>query len=54
MPDGEGWLFRPALKGLCKYESIIDGTLTLEDIAVMNDLIDVDNENLRRYHEANK
>jgi len=45
---------RPVLKGLCKYESIIDGTLSLGDIALLNDALDVQNENELRYSEANK
>lgn len=33
---------------MCKYESLIDGTLDLADIALMNDALDVvaDNEYL--------
>jgi len=42
------------LKGLCKYESVIDGTLSLGDIALLNDALDVQNENELRYSEANK
>lgn len=45
---------RPVLKGLCKYESIIDKTLSLGDIALLNDALDVQNENELRYSEANK
>ena len=39
---------RPAIKGMCKFESIKDGTLDLADIALMNDALDVvaDNEYL--------
>lgn len=33
------------LKGLCRYESLKDGTLGLEDIALMNDAIEVDSDN---------
>jgi hypothetical protein len=43
---------RPILKGLCKYESLIDGALTLADFALMNDALDVLEENDRRYSEA--
>jgi len=48
LPDGEDWLLRPAIKGMCKFESIKDGTLDLADIALMNDALDVvaDNEYL--------
>lgn len=45
---------RPVLRGLCKFESIKDGTLDLEDLALMNDALDVQDENEARYHEANK
>lgn len=27
------------VKGLCKYESLIDGTLGLADLALMNDML---------------
>lgn len=52
MPDGLDWLFRPCVEGLCKYESIVDGTLDLADIAIMNDLLDVKAENEYRHHRA--
>jgi hypothetical protein len=38
--DGEDWLWRPVSEGTCRAESIIDGTLTLEHIAILNALID--------------
>jgi len=40
------------LAGCCKYESLLDGTLGLEDIALLNDALDVQQENERRYIEA--
>jgi hypothetical protein len=43
---------RPVLRGLCKYESLKDGTLDLCDIALMNDALDVQDENEARYREA--
>lgn len=54
MPDGEDWLYRPAAEQMCKYESLINGTLDLEDVAKMNDVLDVRAENSRRYQEAQK
>jgi len=39
---------------MCKYESVIDGTLSLADIATMNQVLDVKAENEARYMEANK
>lgn len=45
-------MLRPVLRGLCKYESLKDGTLDLCDIALMNDALDVQDENEARYREA--
>lgn len=39
---------------MCRYESLKDGTLSLGDIALMNDMLDVKNENERRIIEALK
>lgn len=52
MPDGEDWLWRPMAEGLCKYESVIDGTLGLEDIATMNDVLNVKFANQARLQQA--
>ena len=52
MPDGEDWLLRPVLAGCIRYESLLDGTLGLEDVARLNDALDVRDENERRYLEA--
>ena len=43
---------RPVLEGLCKYESLSDGTLTIGDIARMNDALNVRAENQARLQEA--
>lgn len=48
MTEDEDWIMLPVRKGMCKYESLIDGTLTLFDVARMNESMDVENENLRR------
>lgn len=52
MPGGEDWVLRPVLRGLCRYESLKDGTLDLIDIAVMNDALDVSDENEARARAA--
>lgn len=39
---------------MCRYESLLDGTLSLYDVALMNDFLDVRAENERRYYEANR
>ena len=52
MEGGEDWVIRPAAEGMCKYESLKDGTLDLEDVARMNAALDVKAENERRYRKA--
>lgn len=52
MVGDEDWLLRPVLRGLCKYESLIDGTLDLEDIALLNEAIDVEAENRYRIEKV--
>jgi len=48
MQEEEDWLLRPVLRGLCKYESLIDGALSLEDVALLNEALDVEAENAYR------
>ena len=43
---------RPVLRGLCRLESLYDGTLDLEQLALANDALDVMDENDRRAQEA--
>lgn len=45
---------RPVLAGMCKLESLYDGTLSLAQIALANDALDVRDENGRRHHESEK
>jgi hypothetical protein len=52
MPSGEDWILRPVVSGMCKYESLKDGTLDLLDIARMNDALNVQQENERRINAA--
>lgn len=52
MTDEEDWIMRPVLEGLCKYESLIDGTLDLTDISRLNEALDVRAENNARINEA--
>lgn len=44
---------RPVIRNLCKYESLKDGTIDLEDLALMNDALAVNDENERRMQQAN-
>ena len=48
MLDDEDWLLRPVLHRLCLYESLVDGTLGLADIARLNEMLDVQAENQLR------
>ena len=55
--DGEGFLLRPVLNQLIRYESLIDCTLDLADIATFNEALDVREENQRRvndYHNSRR
>ena len=52
MPNGEDWLFRPVLRGMCKAESLYDGTLRIEQLAKLNDVLDVEAENQERMRAA--
>jgi hypothetical protein len=44
-PDGLDWFLRPVARSWCKYESLHDGSLTLWQVAEMNDAIDLIDEN---------
>jgi hypothetical protein len=50
IPGGEEWVIKPVKAGLVKYESLLDGTVGLDDIALLNDFLMVEsvNENLAR------
>lgn len=52
MTDNEDWICRPAIEGVCLYESLKNGALDLEDVARMNAALDVKYENERRYGKA--
>jgi hypothetical protein len=47
----EDWLWRPVRAGMCKAESIVDGTLDLEMIATLNEVLDIEQENQLRLEE---
>jgi hypothetical protein len=52
MTEEEDMLLRPVLEGMCRYESLLDGTLGLVDVEIMNEALDVRGENQRRYDAA--
>lgn len=39
-------------RGWCRYESLLDGSLDLCDVAEMNEAIDVEDENQARANKA--
>ncbi|AHY06750.1 NTP pyrophosphohydrolase [Serratia plymuthica] len=48
---------RPVHAGMCSYESIKDGTLTLADIALMNESLDVEAQNnylIKKWQDDNE
>lgn len=51
MASGEAWLLRPVVHHLCRYESLLDGTLDLADLATLNELLDLEHENRRRLED---
>lgn len=52
LPDGESWLLRPVLAGVIKAESLVDGTIDLAYVALLNDGLDAKNENEARASKA--
>lgn len=50
MPDGEDFLLRPVAAGMCRFESLVDGTIDLEHVLIMNVYLDnrLHNEELLR------
>lgn len=50
----EDWLLRPVLHNLIRGESLLDGTVDLEYIALLNEALDVDAENKLRLQKALK
>ena len=54
MNENEDWIMAPVIAGLCQYESLLDGTLDLFDVARMNDALTVKAENEARAIEAAK
>jgi len=52
MTDEQDWLLRPVVERMCQYESLLNGTLDLCDIALLNEALDVRAENEARIQEA--
>ena len=56
MVGGEYWLLRPVGHGMCKFEGYLDGSIGLNEIAMMNEWLDVriTNENILHDHYARR
>lgn len=54
MAEQRDWELRPCGAGMHKYESLLDGTLDICDVADMNEWLDVKAENEARYYDAMK
>lgn len=54
MSTGEDWLFRPVLAGLLRAESLLNTEIDLNYVADLNEAIDVQAENQRRFDRAAK
>jgi hypothetical protein len=52
LEGGLSWLMRPVERGMCRYESLKDGTVDLADVALMNDTLSVTAENQMRAQKA--
>jgi hypothetical protein len=50
MENGAEFLHRPWTRGAFTYDKLIDGSLTLADVAECNEALDVVDENERRWH----
>lgn len=48
----EEWVLRPVMAGKLKYESLLDGTVGIEHIAMLHEALDVEAENRARVDDA--
>lgn len=54
LPDGLDFLIRPVREGMCRFESLKDGTLSIDDIWLMNQYLDNESHNraeVRKFYE---
>lgn len=52
MDGEEDWIFRPVMRGLLRAESLVDGSVDLAYVALLNEAIDVEQENTARARAA--
>lgn len=54
MSDGSDYVLRPVMLGILRYESLFDGSVTLENIGQLNEALDVRDENTKRMRNRDK
>ena len=52
LPHDLDYMMGPVEAGMCKFESLIDGTLDLSHVDLMNDTLRAKSENEARAHDA--
>lgn len=52
MSEGLDWLYRPVLAGILPESALYDGSVDLARVSRLNEALDAQAENERRYHEA--
>lgn len=52
MHEGEDWLLRPVMRGMLRAESLRDGSVDLEFVALLNEAMDIEGENGLRAQAA--
>lgn len=46
------WLLRPVVRGFVSFESLLNGTVDLAHIALLNDAIDLNDHNQKLYEDS--
>jgi hypothetical protein len=52
--EAEEWCLRPVMAGKCSLESLLNGTVQLHHLAMLNEALDVQYENEAIMYEAEK
>lgn len=54
MVEFEDWLFRPVLRNVLSAEQLMGTEIDLEFIGLLNEALDVEDENMARFHASQK
>jgi hypothetical protein len=52
LPEDLDYIMGPVEAGMCKFESLLDGSLDISHVDLMNDTLRAKSENEARAHEA--